>query len=91
MSMNENKDLMPAVIKAVKSVCPDKGMAVGPETQIMTEIDLDSLAMLELIGDLKAQFGTDFLDPKHSIEDLLSPETIVAAILNERAEKSGAR
>jgi acyl carrier protein len=82
--MKNEEAMLNAVIETVKSVCRDKSICVEPTTSIMTEVDLDSLAMLELIGALKAKFGTDFLDSKYSMEDLLSPATIVAALLQEQ-------
>ncbi len=81
--MSKHAATMEVVIKAVKSVCRDKRIAVGPKTKIMSELDYDSLVMLEFLSILKDKLGTDFLDPSHSIDELLSPETFVAAVLKE--------
>ncbi len=80
-----NKDqTIGEVIAILRQVNEGRPAAIGPGTLILTELDLDSLKMIELMDALKAKYGVDFSAPPLALGDLRSPETIAAAIVRAR-------
>jgi acyl carrier protein len=55
--------------------------SIRPDTRLLTELDLDSLKMLQVLESLKDRFGIDFLMPPHSLGDLHSIASVADAIL----------
>jgi acyl carrier protein len=81
-----NKDqTIEEVIAILRRVNEGGPADIGPGTLILSELDLDSLKMIELMDALKAKYGVDFSAPPQSLGDLRSPETIAAALLRARA------
>jgi acyl carrier protein len=72
------------IIATLKKIHPDRSESICASCSILTDLDLDSLRMLELISHLKSSFDFDVTVPPNSLSDLKSPETIVAAILGGR-------
>lgn len=69
------------VLDIVKNLGQEKGKIITAQTLILTELDLDSLKMLELIEILKERFGVDFLSAPRSIADLYTVEAIVERLV----------
>jgi len=67
------------VIELVRAIAPATAR-IRANTQLLTELDLDSLRVLELAETIKAEFGVDLLAPPRSMEDMATPETIAAAL-----------
>lgn len=81
--MNEKAAVLQEVIGILKRL--DPGCCPVTETvNILTELDFDSLKMLELVEALQAAFGINFLQDPYSMNDLRTPETIAAAVLASR-------
>lgn len=74
-----NADLLIDVIEIVRGIAPATAR-IGSDTHLFTDLDLDSLRMLELADTLKTEFGVDLLMPPHSMAALTTPQTIAAAI-----------
>lgn len=55
VSWNEVKGL-------VESICGDPDLEVGMETEIMDDLQFDSVAVMELLSAIEEQFGVDFTD-----------------------------
>jgi acyl carrier protein len=68
------------VIAILRRVNADKPGPIAAGTRILTDLDLDSLKMIELMDSLKTNYGVDFAVPPQSLDDLRTPETIAAAI-----------
>lgn len=84
--MDRHAQCLAKVISLLEPVTT--GKAVGHDTRILSELDLDSLAMLEFVEALKAEFGVDFLAPPRSLAELSSPRTIADALCG-RADEAG--
>lgn len=76
--------MMEETIKVVREII-GKPILINPNTKLFTELDLDSLQMIELIDTLKLKFGVDFSSVAHTLSDIETPEAIVAAL--ERSPK----
>ena len=63
------------------------GSVITAQTRILTDLDLDSLKMIELIDLLNARYGVDFLEAPHSLSSLQSVETLEEAL--KAAARSG--
>jgi acyl carrier protein len=73
------------VIAILRQVNAGKPASIAPDTLILSELDLDSLKMIELMDVLKAKYGVDFSVAPRTLDDLRSPETIAAALIHARA------
>ena len=83
--MNE-QELLIQITEILRQV--DRGRRpITAQTLIFTELDFDSLQMLELVETLRTRFGIDFLSDPYSLKDLRTPNSIVAGLL--RASKLG--
>jgi acyl carrier protein len=79
--MPSKEDTISGVIAILRRIASDKPGPITAGTRILTDLDLDSLRMIELMDSLKAQYGVDFSAPPRSLSDLRTPETIAEAVL----------
>lgn len=61
---------------------------IDAKTLIITELDFDSLKMVEFIDTLKKNYGLDFLALENPLEKMRSAETI-AGVLSGEASSTG--
>jgi len=73
------EETMAGVIELLRGMDPQK-RAITPQTLIFSELDFDSLKMIDLIETLKKKYGVDFFAAPFSLLDLRTPTTLVAAI-----------
>jgi len=60
---------------------PDDRINLGPTTSLLTDIDLDSLALLDFVEYVKGKYRLDLLSTQTPFESLSSPAAIAKAIV----------
>ena len=83
--MPNKQNILADVIAIVRSSAKKDIDRISGTSLILTELDFDSIQMIELNETLKERFGFDAFIPPNSLDDLSSPDTIALAILRTRA------
>jgi acyl carrier protein len=78
--------ILDAVITLIRTIASRKD--VSASTNILIELDIDSLQLLDLVEQIRVRFGIDILKEPDSIQMLSSPASIAEAI--NRIRKSQA-
>jgi acyl carrier protein len=71
------------ILSSVRAI--SKGKAVDIDTKLVTELDFDSLAVLELVSTIKIHFGVDLLDDYFTVADIQTARSIDSAVTRYRA------
>jgi len=87
----ERSDIIDEIILMVTAVAGQNARMVTRRSSLLSDVDLDSLRMLELIEGIRQRFGLDLLSPPHSLADLQTPETLADAILSSNPANAEAR
>ena len=85
--MDEREELIDEIILMVTAVAGQNSRMVARNSSLLTDVDLDSLRLIEFIETVKKRFGVDLLLPPHSLADLATPETLADAILGTSASR----
>lgn len=73
-------EILEAVINTAKVVRRNKAVEVTRHTRLLSELDMDSLEMLEFLDLLKKESGVNLAAAGYSASDLATPEGFAAAI-----------
>lgn len=73
-----------SILHAIKGA--DPALHITHSTSLMTELNFESLEILELVNMVRRQYGVDLLKSPHTIKDLQSAETIVAAVVRANGQ-----
>lgn len=68
------------IIETVRVVSANSSINIVENSSIFTDLDLDSMKILELVHQLKEQYGIDFLSLSSPLDNLKSPRTIYETI-----------
>lgn len=79
--MKEYRVVLEEVCDILRTLETDSRHIISPDVDIITQLDFDSLKMLDLVDALNRAYGINFLEDPYSINDLRSPETIAAAVV----------
>ena len=60
--MHRKEDIITRVIAAVATVCGTDAAKMTPDTELVADLDLDSLAMFELVIELEEEYGLRISD-----------------------------
>jgi acyl carrier protein len=63
------------------------GVTITPQTLILSELDFDSLQMMNLLETLIDRYGADFLAEPYSLQDLRTPETLAEALCRVQSSR----
>lgn len=60
--MHSREDITARVIAAVATVCGAEAATMAPGTELVADLDMDSLAMFELVIELEEEYGLRISD-----------------------------
>jgi acyl carrier protein len=76
----EKSEILAAVIKAIRRL-DKQTREISPQMLIFSDLDFDSLQMMDLLETIKGDFGIDLLASDDILRDFRSPTAIAEAIV----------
>lgn len=82
-----NKEIIIDHVCAIlRSINTNRSIPITPDLDLITQLDLDSLQMLDLVEELNKSYGINFMNEPYSIRDMRTPEAIAAVIVSSSAK-----
>ena len=79
-----NEDSIESEIIEMVSRISDRRQEIHSNTKLLSELDLDSLQVLELIEQIERRFGVDLLKDTAAYENIMDPRSAAEAVLRIR-------
>lgn len=85
-----NTVLVVEVTEMIQQIARIGNGAVTAQSDVLVEMDFDSLQLLELTTMIKERYGVDFLELPSGLRELKNAETIAVALERERGKANAA-
>ena len=77
--MQSESDILEDVMQMLRQMDPQQRV-ITPTTLILTDLDFDSLQMLDLLEIIKARYGVNLLLSEYSLDFLRTPEILAKTL-----------
>jgi acyl carrier protein len=79
----EHSEILFEIIKDMRRL-DHRARDISPHISVYTELDFDSLQMVDLIESIRTKFGVDLLATDNLLRDFLTPEAMAKAVAKAR-------